>query len=265
VKVFLSWSGEKSKAVADALRDWLPSVIQQVKPFMSDEDIAAGARWQQRLAEELQGSSFGVLCVTRENQSSPWLNFEAGAIAKEAEWSHVVPLAIDLSLADLKPPLSQFQAKEATKSGLLSILESINACLKDPLPNVTLLLDVWWPELQPKLDAAATVSEPTPVRTDRELVEEVLALVRSLARDDYGARPLLDRQTISELARRRAMDELIAALPTGSGVGYEGGIGRHVLRIRLNGNISNDLHERLTATAQLLVADLEIENPGTAQ
>ena len=82
MKVFLSWSGEKSRAVAEALREWLPKVLQEVEPLMSSEDISAGVRWQYLISEALEGSSVGILCVTRENQSAPWLNFEAGAIAK---------------------------------------------------------------------------------------------------------------------------------------------------------------------------------------
>lgn len=115
MKVFLSWSGEKSRAVAEALRDWLPYVIQEVEPFMSSEDIVAGARWQDELATQLDESRFGILCVTQDNQSAPWLNFEAGAIAKQLGLNRVVPLAIDLRLAELRPPLGQFQAKEMTK------------------------------------------------------------------------------------------------------------------------------------------------------
>ena len=43
MKVFLSWSGEASKEAATALYNWLPTVIQTVKPYMSAENIRANA------------------------------------------------------------------------------------------------------------------------------------------------------------------------------------------------------------------------------
>lgn len=39
MKVFLSWSGEKSRAVAEALREWLPYINPEIEPSMSDSDI----------------------------------------------------------------------------------------------------------------------------------------------------------------------------------------------------------------------------------
>lgn len=179
MKVFLSWSGQKSKSVAAALRDWLPSVIQEVEPFMSERDIAAGARWLNEIERELEGTNFAIVCVTRENQSAPWLNFEAGAVAKVVEESRVVPLAIDLKLADVKPPLGNFQAKDISKSGMMAVLESLNALAERPISNLAAACEKWWPDLEPNLASAATGAETAaPVRDERELLEEILATVR---------------------------------------------------------------------------------------
>lgn len=91
MKVFISWSGEKSKAVAHALREFIPDVIQSVKPWMSDADIRAGECWSNAVAKELQESSFGIICLTADNLMAPWILFEAGALAKTISETYVCP------------------------------------------------------------------------------------------------------------------------------------------------------------------------------
>ena len=87
MKVFISWSGNISWKVAVIFRNWLPSVIQSLEPYVSSEDTDKGARWSTDIAKELEDSTFGILCVTKENLEAPWLSFEAGALSKTMEKS----------------------------------------------------------------------------------------------------------------------------------------------------------------------------------
>lgn len=81
MKIFFSWSGARSRAVAEALNDWLPRVIQAVKPFYSPE-IEKGAKWSNEIDDALEGTRFGIVCLTPDNLSSTWIHYETGALSK---------------------------------------------------------------------------------------------------------------------------------------------------------------------------------------
>src|SRR5208282_4320198 len=91
MKIFIGWSGERSKQLAKILYDWLPIVLQNVEPYMSEE-MDKGTRWASGVAEELESSNFGLFCMTRENLDAPWIHFEAGALSKVVAQSYVVPI-----------------------------------------------------------------------------------------------------------------------------------------------------------------------------
>lgn len=174
--------------MATALREWLPLVINDVDPFISS-DIDAGARWQSEVAIELEKTEFGILCVTAENQRASWLNFEAGALAKAVDASRVVPLAVDLRPAEIQNPLGQFQAQPLTQVGMGKIVSTINSALPKPLPpgRVEKAMSKWWTDLESEVQRieqqlSLDVAEE-PIRSDRELLEDILNTVRSLARD----------------------------------------------------------------------------------
>jgi len=187
MKVFLSWSGEESHYVAARLRDWLPDVIQDIEPWMSSADIAAGARWSTNIQRQLSETSLGILCVTRENQGAPWLVFEAGALAKTIDGTYVCPYLIDMTAAQLEPgPLTQFQAKSANEEGTFDLLRTLNrAGREDHLPDDKLRrsFSKWWPELEQRLKTIpvgpAAVSAPRPMN---DMIEEVLVAIRDMQR-----------------------------------------------------------------------------------
>lgn len=150
MKLFVSWSGVRSYGVAVAIRDWLPLALHAVRPFVSSMDIGPGSRWQDRIAAELAIAEFGLVCVTRENQSSPWLNYEAGALSSALANHRVIPLAIDLEPGEIAGPLAQFQAKTLRKEDVRSIVGRMNDCCDSPVDPGTVRLSVekWWPDLE---------------------------------------------------------------------------------------------------------------------
>lgn len=186
MKIFLSWSGQLSLGVATVLRDWLPGVIQAVRPYLSAEDIDKGARWSTDIAAELELSIFGILCITRNNLNAPWINFEAGALSKTIEKSNVTPFLFGLRPSDVTGPLLQFQATLYTQEDVGRLLSSINRRLSadDRLDDGRLAkaFEMWWPQLQEQLDALPAEDahvEPEPMTSMRAVLDELLALSRS--------------------------------------------------------------------------------------
>lgn len=158
MKVFVSWSGELSHDVAMALKDWLPNVIQAVDVFLSSEDIAKGSEWFHELGTVLDESSFGILCLTQDNQSAPWILYEAGALGKRFEQSRVVPLLIDIKVPDLTGPFSHFNAALLDKIEIAKLITAINAQLDDNQlteKQLDKVFQTWWPELEKALQQAA--------------------------------------------------------------------------------------------------------------
>ena len=103
MQVFLSWSGESSKEMADALKPWLADVVPGLSVWMSDHDLEAGAAWGTELHEQLKRADFGILCVTRDNVNAPWMLYEAGALAVSTTTGCVVPYLRDVDPARLLP------------------------------------------------------------------------------------------------------------------------------------------------------------------
>jgi hypothetical protein len=153
---------------------------------MSATDIDAGARWGHRVQSELQESSFGIICLTRTNQSAPWLLFEAGALAKSIDGTFVCPYLIDLEPTELLAgPLTQFQAKRANEEDTRDLVRTINRAQNDVLQAEQLdrTFEKWWPDLARQLSTLPPDDGPaTTPRSVSDMVEEILVAVRDLRR-----------------------------------------------------------------------------------
>jgi hypothetical protein len=217
MKVFISWSGERSKQMAKALDDWLPKVLQQVDPWMSESDISAGERWSVELSKQLEASEFGIICLTPDNVSAPWLLFEAGAISRSLSSGAVCPYLLDLDVRDISGPLGQFQAKKADKRSTLDLLNAINQRTQKPVPGLEDLFEAMWPRFEAELQAILPSKESQTVatRSEAEILEELVSTVRRFDQSlsDYGQ--LLMRMA-EELQKVLGSEILLEGQPGGS-------------------------------------------------
>ena len=182
MNVFISWSGDRSKMIAKALKSWLEKFFQTIEVFMSESDIEPGTRWSYRLIDELQKSSYGIICLTPENRDAQWILFEAGALSNQVK-NRVTPLLFQLDFSEVKGPLSQFQYLKSDEEGFRKLSEAINELLDKPLhyEKMREYFHVWWGQLSQALnEIPSKPKENIPdKRQDRELLEEILQYTRN--------------------------------------------------------------------------------------
>ncbi len=206
MKIFVSWSGELSHTIALALKDWFPNVMQSIELYVSSEDIDKGTRWFTDIGSELEDAKFGIVCLTRENMNAPWILFESGAISKSINQSRVTPLLINLSASDLEGPLVQFQATTITEHDMRRLVKTVNNSLGDLSLKDSQLdraFNKWWPDLQQSLkqaiEAIGDTDKKDEGRPERQILEEVLQLTRSIARSISNSRAKQRKNTSKAL------------------------------------------------------------------
>jgi hypothetical protein len=191
MKVFISWSGNKSRKTAEIICNWLQQVIQVVEPWISI-DIQKGKRWSPEISRSLEESKVGIVCLNRNNLKAPWLLFEAGAIAKTKD-ALTCTFLLDIKPSDVDYPLGDFQHTVYEKEDIKKLLISINDKLKElgekHLADTVLqaVFETYWPELDKALQGVLKdhSSSREPVRTDRELLEEILERIRILQNEEF--------------------------------------------------------------------------------
>lgn len=191
MKVFISWSGNTSLKVAQVFREWLPSVIQSIEPYVSSEDIDKGARWSTDIAKELEDSTFGILCVTKDNLEAPWLSFEAGALSKTMEKSFVTPFLFDIKRSEVQGPILQFQSTIFEKEDIKKMVKTLNkACGDIGIADARLdkSFNVWYPTLEESLNQIKVETSSTPDSDhdsdDASLSPAILEEILELSRDN---------------------------------------------------------------------------------
>jgi len=165
-----------SRASAEALDSFVRHVVPGDYPFVSTQDIEGGERWEARLSSELERNHFAILCLTTDNQTAPWLNFEAGALSKAVTRPRVIPYTIEFLPGEMAVgPLSRFQGYTNDQVGTWKLVCVLNASTERPNTESFLRegFDRWWPTLRDQMDSAASATRPQDGPDDRALLLEI--------------------------------------------------------------------------------------------
>lgn len=149
--VFLSWSGQRSQALALFFSKWLPRVIQVAKPFYSDEEIPKGTTGYEKIREALKTSSFGVAFITRENSQALWIHSEIGALWGDKK--ECSPFMIDGDIGEIKGLIPTIQQTKPDRDDVLRLIHSIRDILIPSLSDevVDRAFEREWSDLDKKI------------------------------------------------------------------------------------------------------------------
>jgi hypothetical protein len=186
MKVFLSWSGQRSGEVASLLSDWLCCVIQASRPWISSRDLDRGSLWFGEINDQLKDTTVGIICLTQENKNRPWILFEAGALAKGLSTARVCTFLVDLEPKDIEDPLAQFNHTFPTKESVFGLAKTLNNSLGVSGLDIRILEQVfntYWPQFDEKFKSILKNSSsqpPSQPRPKEDMLGEILDITRQL-------------------------------------------------------------------------------------
>lgn len=187
MKVFISWSGDRSRLVGELLDDWIQCVLQAVDPWMSSKDIDRGSLWFSEITDQLKDTSIGIILLTQENKDKPWILFESGALAKGLSTNRVCTLLIDLQPTDIRDPLAQFNHTYPNREGLWQLVRTLNASLSEKGLKEKVLervFDTYWPQFERDFAKVLSTTNDTLVseskRTNDDMMVELLSSIRNV-------------------------------------------------------------------------------------
>ena len=192
MRLFISWSGDKSQKIAELLKGLFHKVVQSLEPWVSSEDIETGSVWFSQICNEIREDCNSVIVVTKENKENPWIMFEAGALCRGDDTNRVNVVLVDLEPSEIRAPLSAFNVVRADEDGLRRLIHNLNRRLLQEDPNIPGKItdqdvdegfNCWYRDFKKKFDEVMAEYPETEhkVKTESEIMqEETLLAVRGI-------------------------------------------------------------------------------------
>lgn len=185
MKIFIGWSGQKGKRMAELLQDWIPTVFHRIEPRLSEADMADG-KWHEELVEDLWLITFGIICIEPSSLHSQSLNFEAGALTGAIERKKIVTFLLGIEEDEVTGPLSHFNFVSFDKKSIRDMIFEINSSSSKPVEEGRLerTFEHAWPSLKEGLKNIEIINE-----LPEDAVEEEKAAVSKAGKVKEKAPP----------------------------------------------------------------------------
>ena len=177
-KVFLCWSKDRSKAIAEGWAKLLPEIVNG-EPILSTE-FQKGREWSTVLRKDLDEAKTGIVFITPENMASPWIHFEAGALATAvaSRNGEVFTYVYGFDPGKLAGPLSAYQSTVPTKEDTRRLVRDLCVTMECQ-PPAEEVYSKWWAKLEATLEEipAPAITELVPGFAglfDRKTFQEAL-------------------------------------------------------------------------------------------
>ena len=126
VEIFLAWSGERSKEIAECLASWLRALFgkDRLTLFFSTE-IRAGRWWFDELERALDNSQLGILCMTPENLESYGIHYEAYRLLRQKDRGATVLTFLLERDVQMPIPLGRLNPLYGNRDGACALAEIV--------------------------------------------------------------------------------------------------------------------------------------------
>ena len=133
IKIFISWSKDTSKALAQTTKDFLEDVFHGHIDFPISTGLPFAVNMDEKIHEDMMESQKCIVCITLENYKAPWLMYESGVIygknyGKDKANMIVYPLLFD-DIPDytsyVDKPLNRFNPLKLYKGNMKETFEKL--------------------------------------------------------------------------------------------------------------------------------------------
>lgn len=210
MKVFVSWFEEKGRKVALVLSELLGNVLPFVEVGIAAQDIHNGSQWLSEVPGLLEKTEYAILILTAKDVDSPWVLLEAGYLLRAVDVGNIQVVMVDLAASDLSAPMGELNAISINKEDILKLTHSVNKRSQESgsqgVEEIELetFFDIHWPKCESDLLKFGQQA-PERVRSDREVLYEILELSRGIARTVGSPKLVNSGDAVKTLAKARGV------------------------------------------------------------